>query len=117
MAISRYDVCSCTVDRWMVPGDSHVDSSSLLGMTNLGDSHNPVGHGILDVPPGQCNVGRFIASPGGKLSPKVTEEECGQQSGIFASADTSSRNKNFAVPLPTSLRSATFPPGEGIVIP
>ena len=23
MAIYRYDVCSCTAVRWMVPGDSH----------------------------------------------------------------------------------------------
>jgi len=23
VAISRYDVCYCTADRWMVPGDSH----------------------------------------------------------------------------------------------
>ena len=44
----------------------------------------------------------------------VTEEECGRKSYIFTFVEASSRILDFAVPLPTSLRSATFPPGEGI---
>jgi hypothetical protein len=43
-----------------------------------------------------------------------TEEECGQKPNDFASLPGFFRSSDFAVPLPTSLRSATFSPGEGL---
>ena len=44
----------------------------------------------------------------------MTEEECGRKTSSFASFKTTSDPSGLAVPLPTRLRRATFPPGEGV---
>ena len=44
----------------------------------------------------------------------MTDEECGQKSYGFTSVRTSSGSFDFAIPHPSALRAATFPPGEGL---
>ena len=58
-----------------------------------------------------------MPSPLGKVSPKVTEEvrtfatqKCIAEGDLYG-------NTQGIRPLPTSLRSATFPRGEGMTIP
>ena len=48
------------------------------------------------------------------MSAKLTGEEYGHKSSELYNTEASSREILLAIPHPTSLHSATFPPGEGI---
>ena len=44
----------------------------------------------------------------------MTDEECGRYFSVSSIHQTYSRAGSAAIPHPTSLCSATFPPGEGL---
>ncbi len=52
-----------------------------------------------------------IPSPEGRVSAKLTGEECGHKIYTLQAAKTSSRKIRFAIPHPPSVRTGHLPPG------